>query len=60
MKLSTLLAILTIGQFFYITFNHFGWYIQTNFPFDILHENTIFIMHLMTWFIVKSIENKKV
>ena len=31
----------------------------TSFAFDVLHEDLIFIIHLMTYFIVRAIEENK-
>ena len=54
-KLSSILAILTIAQFIFVL--GMGLNIWTNPFFTLEHEDTIFIMHLMTWFIVSAIEN---
>ena len=59
MRLSTVVGILTLGQAMYIVASHFGWYVSSTIRFDFIHEDTIFVMHFMTWFIVKSIENLK-
>jgi len=57
MKLSYIVAILTALQFIYIYLNIFGYYTNSEyFSFDIHHEDLIFILHLMTFFIVTSIE----
>ncbi len=53
-RLSSILAILTIAQF--ILALGMGLNIWTNPFFTLEHEDTIFIMHLMTWFIVRAIE----
>ena len=51
---STLLLILTALQFIYTVAIATGAYTSKHFSLE--HEDTIFIMHLMTWFIVYTIE----
>lgn len=59
-RLSNILALLTISQAWFVLAHYHGILkSKEGFPFDILHEDTIFIMHLMTWFIVRAIENLK-
>lgn len=55
-KLSNILFLLFLCQatYIYLTYHNL---INTSIKFDILHEDTILIMHLMTWFIVRAIEN---
>lgn len=55
-KLSNILFVLFLFQSTYIYLAYYN-IINTSIKFDALHEDTILIMHLMTWFIVRSIEN---
>ena len=54
-KLSNVLMFLVLGQFVYTLMIASGQY-QSN-VFSSEHEDTIFVMHLMAWFIVRAIEN---
>ena len=55
MKLSNILFILTLAQGIWTVGLSFDWWAGNN--FNIQHEDYIFIAHMMTWFIVRSIEN---
>ena len=55
-KLSNSVMTLTICQLWYILAVRYELF-TTTIEFNILHEDTILIMHLMTWFIVRAIEN---
>lgn len=57
-KLSNILMVLLVGQYIYTLLILSGNYHSSYFSAE--HEDTIFIMHLMSWFIVKAIENLKV
>lgn len=59
MKLSNILAILTLIQFLYIGAILGGYYIP-EFKTTMEHEDLAFTLHLMTWFIVRAIENNKI
>ena len=50
--------LMTIGQLVWMYLANRG-IIKLNIEFDLLHEDTILIMHLMTWFIVRAIENTR-
>jgi len=58
MKLSNILGIITLLQFLFTIGLSFSWW--TSQLFTIQHEDYIFIAHLMTWFIVRSIETIKI
>ena len=58
MKLSNFLGILTLLQFLYLEGLAYGWW--TSQFFTIQHEDYILIAHIMTWFIVRSIETIKI
>ena len=58
MKLSNFLGILTILEALYITGLELSWW--TSQFFTIQHEDYILIAHIMTWFIVRSIETIKI
>jgi hypothetical protein len=53
-KISTILGILTLGQFIFTLMLRHDPTVSEIFTLE--HEDTIFIMHLMTYFIVLSIE----
>ena len=58
MKLSNILAILTILQFAYLIAIVIGIEtISTVEHFSLEHEDMSFVIHLMSWFIVRAIEN---
>jgi len=57
-NLSTILGWLTILQGIYTMLITSGIVLGESI-FTAEHEDTIFIMHLMTWFIIRSIENLK-
>ena len=57
MKLNHLLGVFVLAQFAYIVAVQYGWYTSTSMPFDLLHEDTILVIHVMTWFVVRAIEN---
>lgn len=59
MKLSNILAILTLIQFLYMVVI-LGEYYIPKFKTTMEHEDLVFILHLMTWFIVRAIENNKI
>ena len=54
-KVSTIIGILTVLQYLYTIALIQGWYVSAK-HFSLEHEDLIFILHLMTWFIVASIE----
>lgn len=54
---SKVLLILTILQFLYTLALAQGWY-KSPYSLSVEHEDLIFILHLMTWFIVYTIEQK--
>lgn len=56
-RLSYWIAFLTICQMIWMNLC-FNKIVISTIPFDVLHEDTILIMHLMTFFIVKAIEDK--
>ena len=56
MRLSYLIALLTALQFIYMAISIYYPDTPKTFPFDVYHEDLIFILHLMTYFIVASIE----
>jgi hypothetical protein len=53
-KISTILGFLTLGQLFFTLLLRHDPTVSEVFTLE--HEDTIFIMHLMTYFIVLSIE----
>lgn len=56
-KISNIVGVLTLLQLFYTTALYYGLVESSEkMPFNIYHEDTIFIMHLMTFFIVRAIE----
>lgn len=62
-KLSTWLLMLTIMQFMYVCMLGLGvinpFYFDNRWTVDINHEDLVFILHFMTYFIVKAIEDSK-
>ena len=54
---SKVLLILTILQFLYTLALAQSWY-KSPYSLSYEHEDLIFILHLMTWFIVYTIEQK--
>lgn len=54
---SKVLLTLTILQFLYTLALAQGWY-KSSYSLSYEHEDLIFILHLMTWFIVYTIEQK--
>lgn len=54
---SKVLLILTILQFLYTLALAQVWY-KSSYSLSYEHEDLIFILHLMTWFIVYTIEQK--
>ena len=56
MKLSNTLAFMTAIQLVYLIAIEKGWY-TSPYTLSYEHEDLIFILHLMTWFIVRAIEN---
>ena len=56
MKLSNILAVMTIVQFIYAVAIAKGWYTSL-YTLSYEHEDLIFVLHFMTWFIVRTIEN---
>ena len=57
MKLSDILLFLTVLQFIFA--QGLANNLWTSELFTVQHEDYVFIAHLMTWFIVKSIESIK-
>mgnify|MGYP003589818010 CR=1 FL=1 len=56
MKLSNILAFMTIIQFIYALAVAKGWY-TSPYTLSYEHEDLVFVLYFMTWFIVRAIEN---
>lgn len=56
MKLSNILAFMTIIQFIYALAVAKGWY-TSPYTLSYEHEDLVSVLYFMTWFIVRAIEN---